>query len=333
MVGMGDVARAAGVSHGTVSNVLNHPERVSPKSRERVEKVMSDLGFVRNESARQLRSGSSTALGLLLLDTWNPFFNEVTRGIEDTIYASGWSLMVSTSALNSERERINLDSFEQRRLRGVIVVPTSVDSLKQVARMRSRGISCVLLDRATDQFDLPSVSVDDVAGGAVAGQHLLDLGKRRILFTGNPAVHAHAADRLRGLELSVDGKAEVQRFESAAVDIASGLQTANHVLDRDRADWPDAIFCANDLIAIGVLQAFLRAGVSVPDDIALIGYDDIEFSSQVAVPLTTVRQPGYDMGAEAADLILSEISQGNPSQVRRIVHTPNLVIRESTTGR
>lgn len=330
MVGMGDVRRAAGVSHGTVSNVLNHPERVSDETRERVLAVMEELGFVRNEAARHLRSGSSNTLGLVLLDTWNPFFNDLTRGIEDSIYRDGWSLQVSTSALDPRRESQILSTFEERRVSGVLVVPTGDDSITQIERMQSRGISCVLVDRRSKTGSLSSVSVDDVVGGQLAGEHLRERGSRNVLYAGNPKVHAHAADRFRGLKEGLSETSSISEFDTATVDIGGGIRAGEYVVSLPRQDWPDAVFCANDLIAIGLMQVFTRHFVRVPDDIAIIGYDDIEFAAQTSVPLTTVRQPAYEIGVESAELLLSSIRSPEGYRPRQIVHTPSLIVREST---
>lgn len=330
MVGMGDVRRVAGVSHGTVSNVLNHPERVSEETRLRVLAVMDELGFVRNDVARQLRSGSSNTLGLVLLDTWNPFFNDLTRGIEDTVYREGWSLQVSTSALDSRRESQILSTFEERRVSGVLVVPTGDDSLIQIERMQSRGVGCVLVDRRSISPALSSVSVDDVAGGRLAGAHLRERGSRRVLYAGNPRVHAHAADRFKGMVEGVGGAALISEVDTATVDIGGGIRAGEYLVALPKREWPDAVFCANDLIAIGLMQVFTRHGVRVPDDVAIVGYDDIEFAAQTSVPLTTVSQPAYEMGVESAELLLGRLRGDHDAAPRQIVHMPKLVVREST---
>ncbi|MFF0094809.1 LacI family DNA-binding transcriptional regulator [Streptomyces canus] len=332
-VTLGDVAAHAGVSRGTVSNVMNHPERVSPHLRERVESTMSELGFVRNESARQLRSGSSSSLALSLLDTWNPYFNDVTRGIEERVYDGGWTLSVSTSALSRDRERHNLEIFQQRRVRGILAVPISAESIAQLEKMSSRGLSCVLVDRRADGYGLPSVSVDDVEGGRLAGAHLRSLGKSRIMFAGNPDVHTHAADRLAGLRQALGPDRTVELINTESVTLADGIAVGTELARRRRSDRPEALFCANDLVAIGVMQALIRARISLPEEIAIVGYDDIEFASQVAVPLTTVRQPAHELGRKAAQLLLADIANEGSSDPVHHVYEPQLVVRESTTAR
>lgn len=291
---------------------------------------MDDLGFVRNESARQLRSGSSTVIALSLLDTWNPYFNEVARGVEDFSYPDGWSLSVSTSALDRARERRNFELFAQRRVAGILAVPTEDASIEQLERLRDRGLSCALVDHGAGGHAVPSVSVDDTAGGRLAGEHLRDLGRSRILFAGNPDAHAHAADRMRGLVEGAGPAAAVDLFDTGSVTMSAGRRVGDYVAAMTPGARPEAIFCANDLVAIGLLQSLIRARIGVPDEIAVVGYDDIEFASELAVPLTTVRQPAHELGRQAAELLIDDIRSGASAEVRHVVHTPTLVVRDST---
>lgn len=329
---MGEVAVHAGVSRATVSNVLNHPERVSAPLVERVRAAMDDLGFVRNEAARHLRAGSSTVLALSLIDTWNPYFNEVTRGIEEVVYKGGWSLSVSTSALSRGRERLNLEGFQERRVRGILAVPTSDETIRQLVRMREAGLSCVLVDRGAGDYPVPSVSVDDVEGGRLVGEHLRSLGKRRIMFAGNPDVHVHAADRLAGLRAGLAPDADIEMFHTNSVTIKDGTMVGAEIAGRRPRQRPEVLCGANDLVAIGAQQVLLRARIHVPEEIMIVGYDDIDFASQVAVPLTTVRQPAYELGRQAAELLISDIEGALSTGIRKIVHTPELIIRSSTDG-
>jgi LacI family transcriptional regulator len=156
-----DVARESGVSSGTVSNVLNHPARVAEDTRRRVEEAVHRLGFVRNESARHLRAGSSNTLGMLLLDAWNPFFTEVARGVEDWTFASGWAILICNSARQIERESMYLDLFVKRRVEGIIVVPNG-DLTERLIDMRRMGIASVMVDEMDSGDGSMSVSLDDV---------------------------------------------------------------------------------------------------------------------------------------------------------------------------
>jgi LacI family transcriptional regulator len=293
---------------------------------------MEELGFVRNESARQLRTGTSKTLALMLIEGFNPYFNEVTRGIEDFVYADDWTLFVASSAADIRRERNNLEAFEQRRVQGIMINPTSDETLARIDAMQQRGISCVLIDRYTDQFSIPSVSVDNVAGGSAAGQHLIELGRTRILFAGNTTIQPHVRERLLGLERIANDGVSIELRETPALDFASGNEVGDYVSSLPARRRPDAVFAGNDVLAIGIMQSLIKNAIRIPEDIALIGYDDISFASQTAISLTSVRQPAYELGRRAASLLVDEITGASPKTVRRIVFQPELVARESTLG-
>ncbi|WP_326719854.1 LacI family transcriptional regulator [Streptomyces sp. NBC_00243] len=333
-VGIKDVARVAGVSPGTVSNVLNHPERVTAAKRLLVERAIKDLGFVRHESARHLRVGTSHTLGLLLLDAWNPFFTEMARGVEDWTFDRGWPVLVSNSARSSEREAAYLRLFLERRVAGLIVVPHQ-DSTEQLIDLRRQGIPSVVVDRAEFGEEGMSVALDDVKGGALAVDHLLDLGHRSIAFLGDPDTVTQVRDRLLGATRAIAESGTAVRFDvlpSSGLTVDGGRELGNRLVAMGPSERPTAVFASNDLLAIGVLQSLIQHGVHVPDEIALVGYDDIEFSRQVSVPLTTVRQPAYQMGRTAAEMITGQLA-GSPPDPRHIVFEPELIVRESTTSR
>ena len=184
-ISMKDVAALADVSLGTVSNVVNSPDLVSEKTRERVNAAIAKLGWVPNESARQLRAGRSRAIGMLVLDIANPFFTDLVLGAEDYVEERGYFIQVSNSAQQPDRERSHLKLLEQQRVGGVLLAPIWGLS-DQVTQLQRRGIPVVLLDRAGDASDLCSVSVDDVEGGRLAMQHLLDQGHTHIALVGGP---------------------------------------------------------------------------------------------------------------------------------------------------
>ena len=332
-VSIKDVARESGVSAGTVSNVLNHPERVAEDTRLRVEEAVHRLGFVRNESARHLRTGSSHTLGLLLLDAWNPFFTEVARGVEDWTFARRWGILISNSARQVERESMYLDLLVERRVQGIIVVPNG-DLTERLIDMRRRGIPSVTVDQMDSGEGSMSVSLDDVHGGELAVAHLLELGHRHIAFVGNPGRVTQVRDRLLGATTAISAASlpvRLSMLEPEDLTIGSGREIGEHLVGLSASERPNALFASSDLLAIGILQVLLRQGVRVPDDIAIVGYDDIEFARQVVVPLTSIRQPAYEMGRTAAELLTGQLS-GTPPQQRHVVFEPKLVVRESTAG-
>ncbi|HTN57849.1 MAG TPA: LacI family DNA-binding transcriptional regulator [Protaetiibacter sp.] len=332
-VSIRDVAERAGVSVGTVSNVLNKPDRVSEAVATRVHDAIRELGYVRNDAARQLRAGRSSSVGLVVLDARNPFFTDVARGAEDAAAEHGVAVLLGDSDEKPEREAAYLDLFEEQRVRGVLVSPLG-DIRERLQRMRALGTPVVLVDRMADDSSLSSVSVDDVAGGRTAVAHLLETGRRRIAFVGGPLALRQVADRLAGAQHAVAAvpDAQLEVLEGSALSVSEGRRMGEQLVARDPADRPDAVFTANDLLAVGLLQALvMRGGVRVPDDIALIGFDDIDFASATIVPLSSLRQPSRLIGQTALGILLEEADDPTLAP-RQVVFQPELVIRESSAG-
>ena len=325
-----DVAERAGVSLGTVSNVLNSPEKVAPATTERVLAAIDALGFVRNDAARQLRAGTSRSIGLIVLDVGNPFFTDIARGAEERAQRAGLSVLLANADQDEQREASHLDLFAEQRVRGVLISPVG-DVVPRLERLRGRGIPSVLVDRLAPAGGFSSVSVDDVAGGRLAAQHLVDGGRRRLLYVGGPPSLRQVRDRVRGAREVVDATpgASLDVLEVDSLTMLDGVTAGRRILEA--GGLPDAVVAANDLVALGVLQGIgILGGVRVPDDVAIVGYDDIAFAAAAAVPITSVRQPRERMGAEALDLLLDEID-GNEVR-RRIVFQPELVVRASTAS-
>ncbi len=328
-VSVRDVAERAGVSVGTVSNVLNRPEKVSPDTVARVHEVIAMLGFVRNDAARQLRAGRSRTIGLMVLDIRNPFFAEVARGAERRAEEHGLSVIVANSDERRQREATHFDLFEEQRVAGVLVTPVS-EALDRLERMTRRGIPAVLVDRESQDARFPSVSVDDVEGGRIAAQHLVALGRRRLAFIGGPITLRQVSDRLQGAREIVEYAAVgIDVIPTEALSVEEGRRAGRLLLDRPAQERPDAVFAANDLLALGVLQSLgMLGGVRVPEDIALIGYDDIDFAAAAVTPLSSVRQPAALIGSTAVDLLLHRPERDETP--RHVLFRPELVARAST---
>lgn len=330
-VSVRDVAAAAGVSVGTVSNVLNRPDRVSPDTVVRVQSAIDALGFVRNDAARQLREGRSRTIGLVVLDLRNPFFTEVARGAEQRAGERGLSVLVANSDEKQQRELTHLELFEQQRVFGVLVTPVA-ENMPRLAQLRDRGIPVVLVDRESHDATFPSVSVDDVDGGRIAAEHLLDGGRRRLAFVGGPVAIRQVADRLAGAQRAVAAvpDATIEFVGTDALTVEEGRAAGRLLMRRRPSARPDAVFAANDLLALGVLQSLVMTGdARVPDDIALIGYDDIDFAAAAVIPLSSVRQPAELIGSTAVDLLLG-IAEGGALPPEPIVFEPELVVRATT---
>jgi LacI family transcriptional regulator len=330
--GVKEVAAHAGVSLGTVSNVLNRPERVSPGTRRRVEQAMSDLGFVRNEAARHLRSGHSRTLAYVMLDAANPFFTDVAAGIEETAEASSFSLYMCNSGNRTDREKGYLAHLAEQRVQGILVTPLDPEA-EHLAAVARRGTPVVIVDRTTRDDSLCSVAVDDVLGGLLAVEHLLDRGHERIAYVGGPESIGQVRDRLQGARgaASAAGAPALTVIGTDATTVREGRMAGERLLGLPRGKRPTAAFCANDLLALGLLQHVVGAGLDVPDDLAIVGYDDIYFAGAAAVPLTSVRQPRHELGRRAAELVLDEASNADHVH-EQVVLLPELVARTSTLG-
>ncbi|WP_288452709.1 LacI family DNA-binding transcriptional regulator [uncultured Microbacterium sp.] len=330
-VSVRDVAEAAGVSVGTVSNVLNRPDKVSAETVARVHRAIDLLGFVRNDAARQLRAGRSRSIGLVVLDMRNPFFTEVARGAEERASTDDLTVLMANSDEKQDREDRHVELFEEQRVFGMLVTPV-YDSVPKLRAVRDRGTPTVLVDRESRDGSFASVAVDDLAGGTLAASHLLDVGRRRLMFVGGPVSIRQVADRLEGAQgaVAAHGGASLEFVGTRALTVEEGRVAGAQILARPVSARPDAIFAANDLLALGLLQSLvMTASVRVPEDIALIGYDDIDFAAAAVIPLTSVRQPAVLMGTTAVELLLAAAeSPGGPTE--RVVFGPELVVRAST---
>lgn len=347
-VGVRDVAAQAGVSVGTVSHVLNHPEKVSADTVDRVNTAIAALGFVRNAAASQLRTGRSLTLGAIVLDAANPFFADLIIGAEDQADGTDHSVVIGSSGADAGRERRYLSLFEEQGVDGILISPVGKPQA-HLQRIVGRGTPVVLVDAEVADGSLPSVAVDDVAGGRIAAEHLITSGRSRLAFVGGPNRLRQVKDRWRGASQAVKtaggtyggadhGLADrssqtksarrpaptLARFESSAMTVLAGRAVGQRIAALPVGRRPDAVFCANDLLAVGLMQALINARIAIPDEIALIGYDDIDFAQATMVALTSVSQPAKRLGATAVDMLLGITP---PDNVR---FTPELVVRDST---
>lgn len=328
--GVKDVAAVAGVSASTVSNFLNRPDVVIPQTRARIERAIRQLGFVRNETARHLRAGTSRTIALVLLDAWIPFYSELSRGVEDAAAADGWTVLFSNSARNPERELRNLDIFESQRVAGLLVVPQQ-DLRSRLRDLQRHGISCVTIEQPSTADDISSVSIDDIAGGRAAGRHLIDCGYSDVLLIGNPAQVSHVRARFAGCEEVIKEQTgrRCRLIPTEGLTLRDGAEAVTTLLESEMR-LPEAIFAANDLVALGVLHALLAAGIGVPDQIAVLGYDGLELAAHASVPLSTIAQPAYEMGKVATQTLIACMNGTEQPGQRHQVFQPTVIRREST---
>lgn len=329
---MADVAAHAGVALGTVSNTLNNPEKVREATRRRVLSAIAELGFVRNDAARSLAAGVSTSVGLVLADLGNSFFVDIARGVEAVMRRRGMDVLIVNSDIEPTREVHNLELLDRSRVAGIIIAPLDTD-LARSNFLPTRSTPTVLVNFESPSLAYSGVVVDEHHGGRLAADHLLALGRRRLVFTGGPLFLSAVSARLEGAREAVSevSGASLEIAETRGLNIRHGREVAKRLLSRGAGAF-DAVIAASDLLAIGLIQVFGEVeGFSVPGDIAVTGYDNNHFASESAVPISTVAQPGEEMGQAAADLLLERIE--SPTALNRTVTLePRLIPRTSSLG-
>ena len=327
-VGVAEVAARAGVSPGTVSNTLNHPERVSPATRDLVLAAVQELGFVPNQHARVLTGATSNLLGLVVVDLMSPFFMEIAHAVERTAAAAGYIMILSNSENDHDREETVMRTLAAQRVVGSLLTPAGGGTPPAEA---AHGVPLVLIDHTTQDHPC-SVSVDHVAGGRMAAEHLIALGHTRLGFVAGRPNLRQFTQREQGIrevmaEAGLD-PTTLRVLRSEGIGQPSGQASGQQLLRN--GDLPTGICCGNDMLAFGVYRALTQGGIKVPDDIALVGYDDVDFAANWIVPLTSISQPTALMGEQAARLLIDHAT--NPEhEHERIVLQPRLIVRRSST--
>ncbi|MFP7706803.1 LacI family DNA-binding transcriptional regulator [Trueperella sp. LYQ141] len=329
-VGVREVARHAGVSIGTVSNVLNRPEKVGKMTRRIVQNAMNELGFVPLRAAGQLRGGSSGLIGVIVPDVGNMYWASVLRGIEATIDAQGLTMIVASTRQSKFRQREQLRSMQSQGVDGLIVAPIAEQKDEWSYFQRKTKFGLILVSAMADK-DIASVRTNDLRGAQIGIQHLLDMGHRHIAFINGPHFVPWCLERYQGAYKAIVDSGyenEISFSEVLVEDLTmdEGAQAASRVFDEGIAT---AIMCANDMLALGVIKAAKEKGIAIPESVSVVGYDDSEFSALVDPPLTTIRQPSFQLGVEAAQLLLQEREQGD---IPSVVFEPELIDRLSTSA-
>lgn len=322
-----DVAARAGVSKSLVSRVLRQSPLVSAKNRDAVLRAIEELGYRPNAAARTLVQSRSETIGVLITDLGNPFLVEVAQGVQDIAEPAGYTVVVLSAGRQARAEEAALHKLTELRVDGLVC--DTVGLPKESLRRAAEGTPVVALTRTPAIPRVDSVVTDDRKGAALVVEHLVGLGHRRIAIIADGLEQA-SADRLDGYRTSMEdrGLRDEVRVAKGGFNQADGFKAARRLLEAD--DPPTAIFAGNDFCAFGVLGATAELGLRVPDDVSVVGFDDISFAALQGVGLTTVRQPARDIGHAASEAILSRIDK--PSQrARRIVMAPTLMVR-STSG-
>ena len=333
-----DVARAAGVSRQTVSRAINDQGEISPQTRARVLRIVEELGYRPSGIARGLATRRTRTLGLVIPDVANPFFSDVARGAEHVAYAEGYNVFLCNTEEDPQRELAVLRSLEGQRVDGVVLCSSRLDD-RELRSVVARHSVAVLVNRRLESEGEPDrigvVLLDDVAGGRIAAQHLLDGGHQAVGFVAGPPASRSGRWRAAGYSAALADaglSGNPAWMVHCPADVDGGHQAAGNLLARQ----PEltALFCYNDLVAVGALQACADLGRRVPDDVAVVGFDDITLAALVTPPLTTCRVPRYELGAQAMQLLLAQIDGCSDSADRlrpcdEVVLRPELVIRAS----
>ena len=331
---MADVATRAGVALGTVSNVLNAPEKVSEATRARVARAIEELGFVPNRAARSLAAGTSATIGFVVVDLANSFFLDMARGAAQEAERHGMNVLLADSDLRLERQRTHLRLFNEERVAGVLLAPHP-DSAEEPSSWHGRGRRLVVVNGPPVAGGC-AVNADNELGGYLAARHLIETGRRRLLFVGGRSGVTVLEDRARGAARAAaeTGGAVTLAFrDTERVRAEQGRRVGRELAALAAEDRPDGIVAASDLLAVGISEVLLGARVRIPDDVGLVGYDDNRAAWDSAVPLSTVAQPGTEMGEAATRLLIEELRDPSTHRHRELVLPPTLVPRETSAAR
>lgn len=329
MSNMRDVAEKAGVSVSTVSHVVNETRFVSTETRVRVLSAMDDLNYQPNKLASSLRRKDkrTQTLGLLVPDSLNPFFTEALRGVEDACFKANYNVFLCNSENRPEKELEYLEDLIGKQIDGIILISTGTQD--SIELLKHNNITPVLVDRELGHNTCDSVMVENELGGQIATQYLINLGHQRIGCITGPNFLTPSAKRVHGYRKSLqDAGMPIDEAMIVQGDFCpqSGYSGMNTLLALPNP--PRAVFACNDMMAIGAMQAIHEANLQIPDDVSIIGFDDIMFATYTMPPLTTVAQPSYEMGLIAAEILINRLSDSR-SQSRQEILSPTLVIRES----
>ncbi len=325
-----DVARLSGVSPMTVSRVINDSERVSPETRKRVEEAISELGYVPSRLARGLSRQRTGTLAVIVPDVANPFFTAVVRAAEEVARRADYQVILCDTRADLNVERDVIDELIAHRAEGIVIAPVSDRSVTQLRRLAEFGVPFVLIDRTIPGVDCDVVLGDSSGGARQLVEHLISLGHRRIGFIVESDDVSTARDRRRGYEaaLSAAGIAlDPALVAHAAPDPSGGSAGMGRLLELEER--PTAVFTVNNLVALGAIEAVREAGLEVPDDVALVCFDDIEYASRLYPFLTAMEQPAQTFGTLGTQLLLERIEGRGPERRHEVVLPGEFIIRKS----
>ncbi len=331
-----DVAKKAGVSKGTVSAVINAKETVDPVTRDHILKVMKNLNFHPKEAPTRLRNGlEERSIGVIVKDLTYPFYTAIIAGAKEYAGSVGYSVIVTSSDDDHECEKRLVHLFSSKDIRGIIMAPIVEGGaeIDHLFKLKMINYPFVLLE-AVKGIQANSVAVDNIKSIKMAVKYLMDVGHRRIVHFSGPQRSSHAQERIAGFRQAFSESALAFR-DDMIVPVGSrydvGVQrTMNYFKNRAREDYPTAIVCFNDQQALAVMTALLKLRIRVPDEVSIVGNDDIFYAQTFPVPLTTIRAPQHEIGRRAAEILIRNIESPVVLQTEQIVLETEFVVREST---
>ncbi|HEY7045700.1 MAG TPA: LacI family DNA-binding transcriptional regulator [Jatrophihabitantaceae bacterium] len=325
-----DIAREANVSQSTVSRVINNNPRISEATRQRVKKAMETLGYSPNAAARTLITGRSNLIGLVVSNITNPFYPEVIEAVVSTAAEYDYNVILCNTQESRELQTAYLELLIEHQVDGAILTSSLLDSQQLLDDVGFGRIPLVMVNRSVHGAPVDTVRLDNDAAGRMVAKHLLQLGHRNLAFVGGLAETSTDSMRLKGFRTTLaDAGTDLpdDHVVHGAFTEASGYALTRDLLALP--DRPTALFCADDLIALGAMNAVLDAGLRIPDDVAVVGVDDVPAASLRQVGLTTVRQPASDMGSRAVKLLLERVKGGPDGEPIEIVLRPKLIVRRT----
>lgn len=324
-----EVAQAAGVSQATAARALGGYGYVSPRARRVIEEAAQVLGYRPHAVAQALASNVTHTVGLVVSDIENPFFAAVARGLSDVLEAEGYTILLANSDEDLEREERLVETFRARRVDGLVVAPSVASSLPHLADLVQARVPLVLFDRPVRGLKVDVVMVDNKRGAQTAVEHLVTLGHRRIGIVSDQPEIASSAERIAGYRSALEATGlplDERLIAITGSSQADGYRAARALLDSRRR--PTGVFTANNMMSVGTLLALRDLGLRVPRDLALVGFDDLEWTTLIEPPLTVVRQPVSEIGRRAGERLLARM-RGDESPPRRIRLQTEFVIRGS----
>jgi LacI family transcriptional regulator len=324
-----DVALSAGVSLSTVSRVIHGHPAVDSALQKRVLEAVERLNYQPNRAAQRLRSQVNSVIGLVISDIENPFFTSIVRGVEDVAYDNQMTVILCSTDEDPVKQERRLEVMAKERVAGLIIAPAHGDSLASLHKLHQSGMPIVLLDRYIGSGELDGVMVDNVEGAYTATRHLIAQNRRRIALVNGDSRIKTFEDRLKGYRMAL-AEANIPFDDDLVTEVDPKIERSQRATLRllQREQRPDAIFASNNLITVGVLKAIRQLKLKIPEEVALVGFDDMPWSSELCPPVTSVAQPTYELGKEAGRLLIRRLQDPGGFQQTIVLHT-RLIVRES----